>query len=424
MHNLIKDKISKEMILVGDNVDIYVARQPIFNRQKQQVAYELFYRRHKKENFEIFNRDSTSATVIMNSFITMGIDKVAGGKEVYVKFTDMLLNYDIPTLLNSKDMIIEIMPEESNIDLVRVCSELKKKGYKIALDDYTLINYKMFDALIKYIDIVKVDFLINSLMDREDIVYKMNSFGVRLLAERVETIDDFTEAYNMGFDYFQGYFFSKPEILEDKEIPSFKLHSLHIINELNRVEPDYDVITEIVQRDISLSYKLLRMVNSVSYNIPGKVESLKQALVFLGFNELRKFMYLVLLYDMCQDKPGELIRISLVRAKMGEYLCNDLNCYNKNEIFLMGMFSMIDGVLNKPIDIALNALPLKEEIKDAIKGVRNNYFILYNLIIKFESADWVEVDKSINELELNKAKVSDYYTAAVNWVDDILSEWN
>lgn len=405
-------------------MEIYVARQPIFNRQKKVIAYELFYRNHNDNSLNGVNKDSASATVIMNSFVTMGTERIAGNKQLYVKFTDTLLNYDIVTLLNKKNTIIEIMTEICNVDLIKICKDLKDRGYKIALDDYNLVKRNIFDEIIQYIDVIKVDFLTNSLIDREDIVKKMNDYGVKLLAERVETLDDFNEAYNMGFDYFQGYFFSKPEIIVDEDIPSFKLNSLHVINELNRVEPDYNVIADILKRDLSLSYKLLKLVNSVAYDLTERIQSLKHALVILGFNELRKFMYLVLLYDMCQDKPGELIKTSLIRAKFGELLCVDLNIYNKNEIFLMEMFSLIDGVLNKPLEIALNELPLELKVKEALMGIENEYFTIHQLIISYESAEWEQVHNICKELSLKCDNLSDYYLQSVDWVDEILSLWS
>ncbi|MFZ7133785.1 MAG: EAL and HDOD domain-containing protein [Eubacteriales bacterium] len=405
-------------------MEVFVARQPIFNRLKDVVAYELFYRKHGENSLEVMNKDSASATVIMNSFFTIGLEKIAENKHVFIKFTDTLLNYDIATLLNKEKTVIEIMSEIQNTDLIKICEDLKCKGYQIALDDYTLINNDVFDDIIHYVDIIKVDFLINSLMDREDIVKKLSPFGVKLLAERVENIEDFQEAYNMGFDYFQGYFFSKPEIIADEDIPSFKLNSLHIINELNRVEPDYDIIAEIMKRDLSLSYKLLRLVNSVVFNLSERIQSLRHALVFLGFNELRKFMYLLLLYDMCQDKPGELIKTSLVRAKFGELLCNDLNNFNKNEIFLMEMFSLIDGMLNKPLQNILEELPLQERAKDALQGSNNEYFDIHQLILAYEGANWEKTQEICNKLSIDDKGLSNYYIKSIAWVEEILETWN
>lgn len=405
-------------------MEVYVARQPIFDRHKNVIGYELFYRTGQVDTFDMINYDSASASVIMNSFITIGIEKLTDNKCAYVKFTDTLLNYDIATLFDKDSIVIEIVEDfVNNTDLLKKCKELKNIEYKIVLDDYLLMKTDLPENVIEYIDIVKVDFLRNSLIDREDIAKEMKSIGKELLAERVETQEEFNEAVNMGYDYFQGYFFCKPQTTSEKDIPVFKLNSLHIINELNKIEPEYDRIAEIIKKDLSLTYKLLRLINSAAFHLNEQISDIKHALVLLGFNEIRKFIYLVLLYDMCKDKPDELIRLSLMRAKFGETIFRNHKDIKQNEVFLMEMFSLIDAVLDKPLDQALAVLPLSDKAKKALLGEKNNYYYIHSLIVSYEKSRWEDFYNYLNILKIDGCNIFDYYQTSIEWVNDIFSSW-
>ncbi|MFZ7121817.1 MAG: EAL and HDOD domain-containing protein [Eubacteriaceae bacterium] len=405
-------------------MEVYVARQPIFDRHKNVIGYELFYRTGQVDRFDMINYDSASASVIMNSFITIGIEKLTNNKCAYIKFTDTLLNYDIATLFDKNRIVIEIIEDfVTNTDLLKKCKELKNTGYKIVLDDYLLMKTDLPENVIEYIDIVKVDFLRNSLIDREDIAKEMKSIGKELLAERVETQEEFNEAVNMGYDYFQGYFFCKPQITTEKDIPMFKLNSLHVINELNKTEPEYDRIAEIINKDISLTYKLLRLINSAAFHLNEQISDIKHALVLLGFNEIRKFIYLVLLYDMCKDKPDELIRLSLMRAKFGEMIFRNHKDIKENEVFLMEMFSLIDAVLDKPLDQALSLLPLSDKAKKALLGEKNNYYYIHSLIVSYEKNRWEDFYNYLYILKIDGGNIFNYYQASIEWVNDIFSSW-
>ena len=245
-----------------------------------------------------------------------------------------------------------------------------------------------------------------------DIIKTNYNPEVKFLAEKIESYEEFKAAYQMGYDYFQGYFFTKPDTISTRKIPSYKFNYLQVINELNLPEPDFIEISKIIKNDISMSYSLLRTINAAIYGY--KVSSIKQAAALLGLNKLKKWAMLYFIKGLSDDKPDALFNNTLVRAKMAELIAINLNLTNKSsEYYTAGILSMLDAYLDRPLKNIIKELSLTDEIKEAILNQEGKMGEILKLITYFEKADWKEVEKLELKYRLDSKEIFELYRKAI-----------
>ena len=291
----------------------------------------------------------------------------------FVNFTDQLLANKIPLLFPRDKLIVEILEDvEAEEPVVVACRELRRKGYVLALDDFL---YKSeLKPLMELAHIIKIDLSLTPIDELAELADKLMPFGAKLLAEKVETYEEFHHALDLGFEYFQGYFFSKPEILKGKSPSPAKLTLLQIMAEANREDCRFSEIEQAIQRDVALSYKLMRYINSAYFRRAQEISSMKQALVLLGEKEIRRFVSLMTLANLAEDKPDELIRASIIRAKLCELLGRESHSQvDEGELFTVGLFSLIDAILDDSIENLMELLPLSADIKSALVQGKGNW---------------------------------------------------
>ena len=272
-------------------------------------------------------------------------------------------------LMLPKDLVaIEVLESvEATEEIITCCKELKEKGYSIVLDDFVFSPSYM--PLILLADIIKVDYRATTYEDRKKLLECKEAYSVEFLAEKIETPEEFSEALEMGFSYFQGYFFCKPVIVAAKNLTGYKSSYFHILQELNRPEVEFSCIEEIIRKDVSLSYNLLRFINSPVFGFQNNISSLRQALALLGQKEIIKWISLISLQCMGQDKPDELMLNSLIRAKFAEQIAKTNKWLHISaDAFLMGMLSHIDALLGRSMSDILEEIGLDEEIKNVLVG--------------------------------------------------------
>ncbi len=386
-------------------MDVFLARQPIFNPLKQVVAYEILYRSGTKNTYDLsMNGDLATAAVVVDALINFGINKLTNGKVAFINFTRKLLLEDLPTLFDTEALAIEIL-ETLEVDaiLIEKCKELKEKGYTIALDDF--VGDERFDLIIPYVDIIKVDFQVLKTEGRKYVADKYAPLGVKLLAEKVENNQDFEEAKTFGYHLFQGYFFEKPVICKSKSIDVSTLRYMEIIKETMAEEPDFSRLSDIIKADFSLTYKLLRLINSPAFYTVSEITSVNHALSLLGLNEIRKWTTLIMLRDMSADKPDELMRVCLVRAIFAEKLSHLFQLkHRETEAFLLGLFSLIDTIMEKPIYDVIEPLPLKDDLKSALLGKKNEFHQILLIIKHYEIGNF---DRIMDFAEFSNLDVED-----------------
>jgi len=400
-------------------MDIYVARQPIFNQEKKIFGYELLFRDSMNNVFSGIDGNTATSEVLSNSFFNIGIEKLIGNGVAFINFTRDLLINQLPQLFPSEQLVIEVLedvePEQIVIDS---CKELSQKGYSIALDDF--FYNKEMEPLIAIANIIKFDFRATPPGELTGIINAFKKYDIKLLAEKVETNEEFEIALNMGFEYFQGYFFSKPEIVKGKDISHAQFNMLEIMAEVNQPYFEFSKVEEIISKDVSISYKLMRYINSAFYKRMNDISSIQQAIVLLGEKGIRNFLSLIAMTKLADGKPDELVRSSIIRAKFCELMGNCVgSSQDASELFTLGLFSSIDAILNDTMENLMAKLPLSENLKMALvhnEGKLNHFL---NIAKCYERGDWEGFSKIKDEISLKDEKFPEYFIEAITWADAI-----
>ena len=401
--------------------EVHVARQPIFDINLNVFGYELLFRNNSVDTYDGTDCDQSTNCVIVNSFLLLGIETLTTGKKAFINFTANSLKNHLPGILPKELLAVEILEDVCpDAEIINACKKLKQDGYLLVLDDF--VYTKEYLSLVQLADIIKVDFRTTPYKERLELVERLNNYPIKFLAEKVETQEEFQDALQMGYSYFQGYFFSKPVIMSGKNLPEYKINYLHIMQEINRTEIEFSQIEEIIKRDVSLSYKLLKFINSPIFGFRNRINSLRQALILIGKKDLTKWISLIALKGVASDKPGELILESLIRARFGELLAsNGMSKTVAANAFLMGMFSNIDILLERPLEDILAEMPLTEDIKNALLNKEHNdFFVLYNLIRSYEKGDWEVYTHYVDEMGIEQRDVLNAYREALKWVHDLV----
>ncbi len=401
-------------------MNIFVARQPILKKDKSIYGYELLFRNGLENCFNAVNLDEATLAVIRNALLVFGSEKLTGGKKAFINFTKNLLLSEVPSYLPNDNSVIEILETvEVDQEVLAACQELKEKGYRLALDDYVWQEHDQ-NPLTEVIHFVKVDFLNTLPADRQALVESFRQKDVGLLAEKIETREDFQEALEMGFSYFQGYFFSTPEIISGKDIPGYKLSYLEILKEICRETLDFVQFEKIINLDPPLCLKMLTYLNSAYFGLRHEVNSIGHALNLLGEKEIRKWAALVILANLGKNQPTELMRLSILRARFCESLAPKVNLTMRgSELFLMGLLSLMDVFLGRPLNEILENIPLSKDIKEALLGHQNAHRLVLDLVVNYEKAAWQNVSPLVQQLHLDENDLPDSYASAIEFVESI-----
>ncbi len=396
-------------------METFIARQPIFDMNQKAYGYELLFRSGLDNVFRHTDPDQATSKVIADSFFLLNLQSLTGGKRAFINITREVLIHEFLFLIPKEQIVVEILENVPPDDEVVVaCEKLKRAGYLLAMDDFVFDDRYL--TLIELTDFIKVDFLSTEKEVRRSLVREFASTGIKFLAEKVETLEMLEEAKEMGYAYCQGYFFSRPKIISGKDIPGFKLHYLHLLQEIQRPELDFVRISEIIKREVSLSFKLLRYINSAFFGLRNKISSLKQALLLLGEKEIRKWITLITLASLGEDKPEELVTQSILRGKFCESIAPFVRLSPRSEdLFLMGIFSMIDAILDRPLSDILSEIPISDDIKRALLGEENELGEIYQYVLSYERGNWETLDEKGYRLGVEERTAARLYREAVQW---------
>ena len=399
-------------------MDIFVARQPIFDQQQKVFAYELLFRSGLANVFTHADPNQATSTVMSNSFIMMGVDTVTGGKKAFLNLTEDLLVDEYVTLLPKDVTVVEILETvDPTPAVIGACKKLKDTGYIIALDDF--VDKPEYAPLIDLADIIKVDVLATNAQEQQALISRLGPKRLRFLAEKVETHEAFQEAVKLGFSYFQGYFFSKPIILTGKDVPAFKLNYLNILHELRHEDLNFVKLEELIKKEMSISYKLLRYINSAAFALRQKIDSIRRALTLLGEREVRRWLSLLAMTGMGKDKPEELVIEATIRAKFCESLAPKVGMTQRSQdFFFLGLFSLIDAILEQPLANALNSMPIADDVKAALLGEENFCRDLYDCVLAYEKGDWEKLPALACKIGVNEEETPALYAEAVQWAQE------
>lgn len=397
----------------------FMARQQIFDRRQIVYGYELLFRSGPENRCVLndLNQSYASSKTIVDSWLFLGMDNIAGDKRAFINVTRENLVGEHLHLLPKDKVVVEILEDvEPDEATIAACRELKAAGYLIALDDF---KYEArLEPLLALADIVKIDFLTLSPQERLSLRERFLPRGIKLLAEKIETHEAFREAYESGYSYFQGYYFSHPTMISGKDVASNSIAHLNLLREINRPELDLERLSQCIKSDLSLSYKLLRYINSASFGCRREIKSISQALLLLGEKEVRRWASLILLAMIGKGKPEELIVLAALRAKFCELVVSDTAMsYQAQDLYLLGMFSLLDAILDRPFSTILRDIPIAEDVKIALTGGENHFRDVYDCVLAYERADWERVSKLTAKLDKDETQIPAHYLEAVNWVN-------
>src|SRR5215831_7681610 len=401
-------------------MDKFIARQPVFDANRVVYGYELLFRSGTTNSFPGIHLDLACALTTDNIFL-FGIERLTHGRRAFINCTREFLVRDYAALLPTDRVVIEVLENtEPDEEVLAACRKLRRSGFMIALDDF--VAAERWGGLIDLADCIKVDFLEIDRGTQHDLCREFGRRGIRMLAEKVETYDDFRRAKEYGYSQFQGYFFSRPEIMTRHDVPAYKLAYLRVLQAANRPELDQTEIAEHIKAETSLSYRLLRYLNSPAFFLVTEVRSIPHALMLLGERGIRRWVSLVAIACMGEDKPQELLLLPLVRARFCELLASVAGQSEAaNDLFLMGLLSAIDAILDMKMDDVLKEIPVRTEIRDALLGTENVFRKIFEITLLYEQASWEALDKSAVALEISPSTVSEFYLQAMDWAVAVLS---
>jgi len=397
----------------------YAARQPILDKNKNLFAYELLFRDSIDNVFPDIDGDEATSKMIEASQFNMGISEFTGNKPAFINFTLETLNQGYPEMLSPEEVVVEILETiKPGKKLLALCKDLHQKGYTLALDDYE--HQSVWAHFYPFIKMIKIDIQQSSIEDIKQVIAAIQDHPhIELLAEKVETYEEYNQMLQFGFDYFQGFFFAKPEMVKTKSLSPSQMAMAELLYETSKTEFDLNSITGVFERDVSLSYKLLRYANSAIFRRRSEISTIKQALVILGASELKRFIGLMFAVTANPDKPTELIKLAMTRAKFCELVAHDIPSQLDTSIaFLTGLLSMIDAILDEDMESVLEKLPLSQDIKDPLLTKKGVMAALIKLVEFIEHANWDKTTLVMEKLNLDKDKVVEHYNQAVAWADE------
>jgi EAL and modified HD-GYP domain-containing signal transduction protein len=394
----------------------FVARQPILTADEKVFGYELLFRDGVEDFFRSSDADAASRS-ILNTSMLLGLDVLCDGRRAFVNCTREILLKDYITLLPSGQTVVEILETVPADDLVvAACRRLKEAGYMIALDDFAENDPR--EALADLADIIKVDIRAASAADAAAMVKKYGPWRCRLLAEKVETREEFIATKKAGFHYFQGYFFRRPETLTAHEIPANRLNYLRMLTAVSQLELDVHEIENLVKGEASLCYRLLRYLNSAVFGFATEINSVRHAFSILGEREVRRWIRLVATLGAGQGRTSDLVLAALVRARFCELLSPKIH-HGDFDLFLMGMLSLMDTILEIPMRRVLDSVPIDQESKTVLLGGASRLGPFYQLMLAQEAGEWKALSELTSQLYLSESEVAESHWQAMQWARQV-----
>ena len=400
-------------------MDIHIARQPIFTTHQRLFAYELLYRGTYTSNLRNTSGNRATTSVLSSAFLTEGIDKISSSRPCFINFTRELLLLNLPAAFPKNLVVVEVLEDvPPTPDVIAICENLRADGYTIALDDF--VYDSSLEPLIKIAHVIKIDFQLTPVHTLGKTLHRLARYNLKFLAEKVETHEEFEQATRLGFSYFQGYFFAKPEGIRIREIDSAKVSLVALLAEVNKKTTTRRRLEKIIQNDVGITYKLLRFINSSYFYRLERISSVAHAITYLGEKEIRRFIILVVISELATNKPAEIVRLALVRARMGELIAGDTAMKeDDDQIFLLGLFSLLDGMLDTSMDYICKSLSLNENLKNALVDQIGPYAPYLQLLLSYEKRDKASCIAAATSLAIDPNRLHQHYLDAISYSTSI-----
>ncbi len=397
---------------------VYTARQAILNRKEHVIAYELLYRGGPENFFPQIEPHKATSKLIVRTHLNQGLSLITDDKPALINFSEESILNGLPLILPQKQVMIEILETVTPSDEVyQACKNLYHQGYHLALDDFV---YKPeWNRFFKLIKLIKFDIQITPLSKIEPLVKKLKTRkNLKILAEKVETKDEFLQAKKLGFHFFQGYYFCRPEMTENNEIDNNQPILLSLMQECLKPQFSINSISSYFERDVALSFKLFKFINSGLLPLTQEISSIKNALIYLGETQTKKFILLLTTGILAENKPKELTRLVIVRARFCELIAEKAAPQLTEASFMVGLFSLLDAMLDSPLDTIIDALPLPSEVVTALTGDKPSQLkYILSVVTYYEKGSWYNTKRNAEMVNVDYEKLTDYYQNALVWAN-------
>jgi EAL and modified HD-GYP domain-containing signal transduction protein len=393
----------------------FVARQPILDRVQKVFGYELLFRNGIEDYFSTGDAE-VAARSTLDSSLLFGLNTLCHNSRAFVNCTHEMLLKDLVTLLPPTQTVVEILETvEPDDRVIAACKRLRAAGYLIALDDFAPDDPRAI--LSDFADIIKVDIRTTKLEERAGMIRRFGSAKCKMLAEKLETPHEFYEARNMGFAYFQGYFFCRPELVSGREVPANRLHYLLLLEMVSRPEIDLRELERLLKQEAAICYRLLRYLNSPIFGLSLEVKSVRHAMAILGERELRRWIRLIVTVGAAEQGCSELVLMGLTRARFCELLSDQMR--SNHDLFLMGLLSVMDAILEIDMNTLLQRVPVDADTKAALLGQAGVLRPLYQLMLAQESGEWESASALAKQLRLSEDSVGNAWWQAMSWAQEV-----
>ncbi|HTA43209.1 MAG TPA: HDOD domain-containing protein [Bryobacteraceae bacterium] len=406
------------------SMDVYIGRQPILDRAWNIAAYELLFRSGKNESCEGTDDVSATPQVISNAATVFGLDRLLGDKPAFIRFDRTRLIGDWTTCLAPDKVVIEIVgTNPADQETLTACERLNELGYALALND--CLDDGRTEAFAPFVDILKVDFQQTSATDQESLIRRYKNLKLRMVACKVETEFEFVRASQLGYHYFQGFFFASPTVLQTPKVPASQMGGLRLMKEVQKEELDLNTLEPLIRHDLAFSHSLLTYLNSANFNWKTRIESVRQGLIMLGTDQIRKWVWMATVSSLGQNRPPILMGQVLMRGRFCEEIASagKLNMGDADP-FLAGMFSLLDAILRRPLKDILDELNIGGVIRSALLGATDESDSLSRVlaIVKaYERSDFQAVDAGARAIHLSADVLNACYLRSLSWVESIHS---
>ncbi|MDP1708954.1 MAG: HDOD domain-containing protein [Gammaproteobacteria bacterium] len=391
----------------------FIARQPIYDRALDVIGYELLFRSGETSHANFADADQATSQVMLNAFMEIGLENIVGEHLAFFNLTRAFIvgHYRLP--FPPGRGCLEILESVAMDDaVVAAVRHLSSQGYTIVLDDF--VYHEKLRPLVEIADIIKIDVLAQGHVEVQRDVSLLRKYGAKLLAEKVETQEMLDFCRELGFDYYQGYFFCKPKVISGSRMPTNRIAALQLLAALQNPDISVTELETLVERDVAMSYKLMRCINSAFYSLPRKVESIRQAIIILGSQWLRTWVSLMVLTNI-DDKPRELLVTAMVRAKMCELLATAAGQKGSERFFVAGLFSVLDALMDRPLEDLLKMLPLADEVSNALLHYQGPIGKTLKCVLAYDRGQWDDVHCPV----MDTAGVAQAYLDSVAWAEQV-----
>jgi EAL and modified HD-GYP domain-containing signal transduction protein len=393
--------------------DVYIGRQPIYGRSLDVVAYELLFRGGDVDHASFDEGDRATSQVILNAFTEIGLDRVVGERFAFLNLTRGFITGEYPLPLPHERVVLEVLENvPADEEVLEGLARLRASGYRIALDDFALAGHNR--DLLDHADIVKVDCLGLGEAEIRRQVIELEPYAIELLAEKIETHEQFRVCRDLGFDLFQGYFLSRPNVIHERVLNANRINLLQLLAELQEPTTSFERVNELVSHDVALSYKLLRHINTAAYGLRRRIDSVRETLLYLGLDTVRSLSSLFLMAGV-EDKPQELVRTAMFRGRMCELLARAAGGLDRHKAFTVGLFSNIDVIMDAPMDALLERLPLAPDLRAALLRREGPLGAILSSTLAYERGDWERVPC----LELSRGRIKAAFLGAIEFVEEV-----